>query len=71
MLACHCRGVNDKAVRAAIHAGATNLEALAQLCRAGSGCGGCHATLEALLRLAATDPEQECRRADSAILAPA
>jgi NAD(P)H-nitrite reductase large subunit len=50
MLICHCRRVNDGAARAAIEAGATDLDALAELCRAGSGCGGCHPILEELLR---------------------
>ena len=50
MLICHCRRVNDGVARAAIEAGATDLDGLAELCRAGSGCGGCHPILEELLR---------------------
>jgi NAD(P)H-nitrite reductase large subunit len=50
MLICHCRRVNDGVARAAIEAGASDLDALAELCRAGSGCGGCHPMLEELLR---------------------
>jgi NAD(P)H-nitrite reductase large subunit len=50
MLICHCRRVNDGMARAAIEAGATDLDALAEHCRAGSGCGGCHPMLEELLR---------------------
>ena len=50
MLICHCRKVNDGVARAAIEAGATDLQGLAEICRAGSGCGGCHPMLEELLR---------------------
>jgi bacterioferritin-associated ferredoxin len=50
VLICHCRKVNDGVARAAIAAGATDLEGLAEICRAGSGCGGCHPMLEELLR---------------------
>ena len=50
MLICHCRRVNDGVARAAIEAGATDLDGLAERCRAGSGCGGCHPMLEELLR---------------------
>jgi NAD(P)H-nitrite reductase large subunit len=50
VLICHCRRVNDGVARAAIEAGATDLDGLAELCRAGSGCGGCHPVLEELLR---------------------
>lgn len=66
MLACHCRRVNDGVIRAAIQAGAADLEALAQLCQAGSGCGGCHATLEELLRTASTDIDGGRRHTNAA-----
>lgn len=53
MYVCLCRQVTDRCVRAAIAAGARDRETLARTCRAGTGCGGCLATVEAML-LAAT-----------------
>ena len=41
MLICHCRAVNDKAIRAAVLAGADDFDTLSGLCGAGSRCGGC------------------------------
>jgi bacterioferritin-associated ferredoxin len=41
MIVCHCHRVTDRAIRAAIHAGAQCEGAVAELCGAGSCCGGC------------------------------
>ncbi len=49
MHVCHCRAVTDRAVRQAIEAGARDEWALADHCRAGSGCGGCWSALRQLL----------------------
>jgi bacterioferritin-associated ferredoxin len=49
MVVCHCFAVSDRAVRAAIRAGADSVEALTQRCAAGSDCGGCRPVLEELL----------------------
>jgi bacterioferritin-associated ferredoxin len=49
MIVCLCRGVSDRAVRAAIRAGAETEEQVAELCGAGSGCGGCGPTISELL----------------------
>jgi bacterioferritin-associated ferredoxin len=48
VLICHCRSVNDRAIRAAIAAGARHPTDVADGCGAGSRCGGC---LPALLEL--------------------
>lgn len=49
MLICHCRAVNDQAIRATIAAGARAPEDVAVSCGAGSRCGGCiPAVLEVL-----------------------
>ncbi len=48
-LVCACKGVDEAAVAAAIAAGATTVEDLAQACGAGTGCGSCLPELEALL----------------------
>ena len=52
MYVCLCRRVTDRCVRSAIAAGARDPEAVARSCRAGSGCGGCRAVVEAMLAAA-------------------
>ncbi len=49
MIVCHCESVNDRTIDHAIAAGASDVEAVASACRAGSQCGGCHDTIEQLL----------------------
>ena len=41
VIICHCRVVNDQAIRAAVDAGATTLPAVSRATGAGTGCGGC------------------------------
>ena len=49
MVVCHCTAVNDKAIVAEILSGALDAESLAERCGAGSRCGGCRPTVEALI----------------------
>ena len=56
MYVCHCRAVTDRSVRAAVLAGATTLDELAEGCGAGARCGGCRPLLAALLAGEATTP---------------
>ena len=49
MFVCSCHAVTDRTVKAAVAAGAHDVEAVADLCGAGSGCGGCWPELERLL----------------------
>ena len=49
MWVCYCRAVTDRTVRAAIEAGATTPDRLAESCGAGARCGGCTPALERLL----------------------
>lgn len=49
MIVCHCRDVNDRAVRQEIARGARDLVEIADACGAGLGCGGCHPLLVELL----------------------
>ncbi|CAN5662285.1 MAG: (2Fe-2S)-binding protein [Ilumatobacteraceae bacterium] len=48
-LVCLCHGVGERRVRREIDRGARSIDELADRCRAGSGCHGCHPTLEDLL----------------------
>jgi bacterioferritin-associated ferredoxin len=51
---CLCRGVTDRKVRKAIGRGAATVEEVGRACGAGTGCGGCHPEIEALLCQSAT-----------------
>jgi len=50
MIVCQCKGTTDAAVRKAIRKGAATIGEIGFLCGAGIECGGCHETLEAMLR---------------------
>lgn len=41
MIVCHCHGVTDREVRAAVREGACRVAEVARRCRAGTSCGGC------------------------------
>ena len=45
MIVCHCHGVTDREIRAAVQCGARNCADVADTCGAGSGCGGCHSVV--------------------------
>lgn len=49
MIVCHCKVVNDRAVRAAIDAGATTLGGVCRATGAGTVCGGCVPGVRSLL----------------------
>jgi NAD(P)H-nitrite reductase large subunit len=49
LIVCHCEVVNDATVRAAVLAGAEDVAAVGERCRAGTNCGGCRPTLERLV----------------------
>jgi bacterioferritin-associated ferredoxin len=52
MVVCHCRGVSDRQVRAAIDDGARTLAEVGARCGAAQECGGCRFTVKDLLALA-------------------
>jgi bacterioferritin-associated ferredoxin len=49
MFVCHCRAVTDAEIRAAITAGARDLEEVGRRCGAGVTCGGCCPLIQELL----------------------
>jgi bacterioferritin-associated ferredoxin len=49
VLVCHCRVVSDRAIREGIARGADDVDAIGDVCGAGTDCGGCHPALERLL----------------------
>jgi bacterioferritin-associated ferredoxin len=48
-LVCSCHGVTTRRIRDAIARGADTLEAIGEVCEAGTCCMGCHATLDCML----------------------
>jgi bacterioferritin-associated ferredoxin len=49
MIVCLCRRVSDRTIRAAIADGAQSVAEVGAACRAGTGCGACHETIEDML----------------------
>jgi bacterioferritin-associated ferredoxin len=56
MIVCVCRRVSDRAVLAAMAAGARSLADVARATGAGTSCGCCRGTIEALLAAVAPAP---------------
>lgn len=50
MIVCHCTGASDRAIRHAVRNGASTVADVAERCAAGSCCGGCHPTIERIIR---------------------
>ena len=49
MIVCSCHGITDREIRRLARTGASTLRAVAETCGAGSGCGGCRASVRAIL----------------------
>jgi bacterioferritin-associated ferredoxin len=49
MIVCLCRRVSDRTIRAAIREGAQTEERVAEMCGAGTCCGGCVPTISELI----------------------
>lgn len=49
MIACHCMQLTDRDIRAAVDAGAHDMEAVAEALGAATGCGGCAPLVEELV----------------------
>ncbi len=46
MLVCHCKGMNDRAVRRVVRAGARCVSDVTRTCGAGGVCGGCRPVIQ-------------------------
>ena len=64
MIVCVCKAVRSDVVEATIAAGAGTVDDVALRCGAGSRCGGCRPTVEALLESGV--PRRERHRAEPA-----
>lgn len=49
MFVCHCAAVTDAVIAEAVDAGADTVAAVGLDTGAGTGCGGCHDSIEAIL----------------------
>lgn len=49
MLVCHCKAVTDRAIDAAVSAGASCPRSVVRATHAGTGCGGCLQTLRSMI----------------------
>jgi NAD(P)H-nitrite reductase large subunit len=49
VIVCHCRAVGHQRVLGAIAEGAGTVDDVSSMCGAGSVCGGCRPTIEAML----------------------
>jgi bacterioferritin-associated ferredoxin len=49
LLVCHCRKVCDRIIRECVDRGARSLEEIGRACQAGTACGGCIPTIDALI----------------------
>lgn len=63
MFVCHCRGVTDRTIAAAVAAGADSVEEIGRRCGAGVDCGGC---APALARLVEKNRRERPTEADHA-----
>jgi bacterioferritin-associated ferredoxin len=52
MVICHCKAINDAAIRDLIARAGTTADDVAELCGAGTDCGACRPTIEDLLESA-------------------
>lgn len=55
MYVCLCKGVTSQAVADAVAAGASTTKKVAKACGAGSDCGRCRRTVQAIIKAADTD----------------
>ncbi len=49
MIVCHCKGVSDRAIRAAIRGGARSCQQVGRTCEAGRCCKGCQPLIRELI----------------------
>ena len=52
MIVCHCKGITDSKIRAAVRGGASTMCDLARIWGATNDCGGCKRAVEAVLERA-------------------
>jgi bacterioferritin-associated ferredoxin len=50
VIVCHCKGLSDRDIRAAVRDGARSCRQIGRACEAGRTCGGCRPLIRELIR---------------------
>jgi bacterioferritin-associated ferredoxin len=50
VIVCHCKGLSDRDIRAAVRDGARSCRQVGRACEAGRTCGGCRPVIRELIR---------------------
>lgn len=58
MIVCLCECVSQDEIERSMAEGADSVESIGERCGAGTGCGGCHSTLELMLATRCDDREE-------------
>ena len=67
MIVCHCKGISDRDIRAAIRGGARSYQQVGRTCEAGRYCGGCQPLIRELIEC--ESPASRTPASRSALLA--
>jgi bacterioferritin-associated ferredoxin len=51
VIVCHCKGINDRAIRKAVRDGARSRGEVVQACAAGLTCGGCTPAIDEIIQV--------------------
>ena len=70
MLVCHCLRVFDRTIRECVRAGACTADAVSERCGAGTGCGGCRESIEAIVEREAAPAPRGTRARLLAVIQP-
>ena len=70
MIVCSCHAVTDREIRRLARAGACSVREVAESCGASSACGGCHASVVAILDEMDAPRERHLRIAVSVSASP-
>jgi bacterioferritin-associated ferredoxin len=59
LIVCHCEVVSDRRIRAAVVDGACDVDDVGRYCAAGTHCGGCRSSIQALLATLLRDEREQ------------
>jgi bacterioferritin-associated ferredoxin len=62
VIVCHCQGINDRSIRAAVRAGARSFGQVDRACEAGGACGGCRAEILEIIEQESARGSNRARR---------
>ena len=51
MIVCQCKGLTDRAIRKMVRDGARSRREVAQVCAAGTSCGGCTTAIDKIIEI--------------------